>query len=380
MQLLRDVQQHVQSDLHRMGREVAEHVATSRGDYHRLVEEQASLHRRVKLLGEQWAYGGGRSSFAEEATDSTTNNHNSSSAIADVRDASARCAEEVERLRLSLFDDRLLREERQRAVEAEDDAMEQRLRRIEASNDSLRLQIGSLMELLHNTANPTTNTMQSDAAASQSLPMFRLEELEALAMEADESLSRVQTEHATLQAKLESLEKYVEKEEEGRRKRLASLEESLARWDQDQKSKKEALTRLPFQLGGGGDSKGSEPSSIGGVSVPYHTQMRNHNADLSLDWLTQRRQQPGASAASASSSFSAHPTTTPLYPSAAAASAQLDSSRTQMRQRLVLFYTVHNPAKLSSIDDILEEYRGAEAELMAALEMHYGCFGYFSSM
>ncbi len=49
-----------------------------------------------------------------------------------------------------------------------------------------------------------------------------------------------------------------------------------------------------------------------------------------------------------------------------------------LRSRIIRFYQQHNPSKLGSVDGVLREYEGAEEELMSALEIHYGAFGYFS--
>lgn len=51
-----------------------------------------------------------------------------------------------------------------------------------------------------------------------------------------------------------------------------------------------------------------------------------------------------------------------------------------LRSKLERFYAVYNPSKIQSIDEIISEYSGAEEELLAALEVHYGAVGYFSSV
>eukprot|EP00658_Telonema_sp_P-2_P083715 TRINITY_DN9139_c0_g1_i7.p1 TRINITY_DN9139_c0_g1~~TRINITY_DN9139_c0_g1_i7.p1 ORF type:complete len:219 (-),score=53.60 TRINITY_DN9139_c0_g1_i7:212-868(-) len=50
----------------------------------------------------------------------------------------------------------------------------------------------------------------------------------------------------------------------------------------------------------------------------------------------------------------------------------------RIRHNLERFYKKYQPKKLNSIDAILQEYQGAEAELYAALEVQYNAFGYFS--
>lgn len=49
-----------------------------------------------------------------------------------------------------------------------------------------------------------------------------------------------------------------------------------------------------------------------------------------------------------------------------------------LRNRIMAFYSKYKPEKLSDVDRIMAEYKGAEEELLSSLEVHYNAFGYFS--
>ena len=60
-----------------------------------------------------------------------------------------------------------------------------------------------------------------------------------------------------------------------------------------------------------------------------------------------------------------------LFKSATGITAQREQTA-RYRERLVAFYSKHNPAKVGSVDGLLEKYRGKEESLFNALEQKYG--------
>jgi hypothetical protein len=51
-----------------------------------------------------------------------------------------------------------------------------------------------------------------------------------------------------------------------------------------------------------------------------------------------------------------------------------------LRPHLVAFYRLHNPSRIATVDQVLEEYRGRERELIYSLEAKYNAFGHFQSL
>lgn len=49
-----------------------------------------------------------------------------------------------------------------------------------------------------------------------------------------------------------------------------------------------------------------------------------------------------------------------------------------LRDRLLRFYAVYDPRMIPAVAEVVEQFKGPEEELMAALEMDYGAYGYFS--
>lgn len=276
---------------------------------------------------------GGSSSwegFASEATSRVNLLHES------VR----RNTEEMELLKVALFHDRLVREERNTLLDAEEEAMEQRLRVVEATNDGIRGDIQTVR-------NATKQVLEMLEALTQherreaAPPQFNIYELDRLAVDVEATLERVREEHATLCGKLESLQGFYTAEETKRREALTALEESLAAVQKDLTTHKDAKQHLPF---------------------------RKEQRDVPSEWLKGLNSSEPASYVSGDHSSQLYHDT--LHPPLSAAE--------ELQIRLEQFYSIYNPSKIDDVQRIMEEYCGAEEELFAALEVHYGCFGYFS--
>jgi hypothetical protein len=284
-----------------------------------------------------------------------------------LHDATERAAEEAELLKLAIFSDRVVREERQGVQDAEDAAVEERIRQAEAANDTMRIELQTVRSTMQKTVEMLEAIHQHDVRREMP-PQFDEYELDRLVVEVQSTVERVRAEHALLQGRLESTELFASIEEGKRREKLAAIDEGLQRLEEVQRKNVDARKHLPFQ------------SSV---------------SDVSADWL---KDAPGRSPAP----YAAPPASAQLPPQPVHSLSHIgaiapitktmesfhvpqpDASHAHHRRRehledmLDQFYAVYNPAKRDEIITILDEYAGAEEELFAALEVHYGCYGYFS--
>ncbi|CUG86267.1 Hypothetical protein, putative [Bodo saltans] len=276
-----------------------------------------------------------------------------------------RATEEAELLKLAIFNDRVVREERQGVQDEEDAAVEERIRQAEAANDTMRVELQTLRSTMQKTVEMLEAIHQHDVRREMPA-QFDEYELDRLVIEVQSTVERVRAEHALLQGRLESMELFAATEEGKRREKLAAIDEGLQRLEEAQKKNIDARKHLPFQ-----------PSV----------------SDVSADWL---KDAPGRHpTAGATTTPYAPPSSQPhnSYGAIASIAKTIDSfnavqeesatqshyhRRQQLEDTLDQFYAMYNPSKRDEVVNILDEYAGAEEELFAALEVHYGCFGYFS--
>lgn len=271
-----------------------------------------------------------------------------------LQEACRKATEEVELLKVALFQDRLLREDRQKVLDAEDEVLEQRIRQAEAANDAMRSELQNVRSTMRHMVE-TLESLRQYERREAAPPQFNIYELDRLVLEVEDTVERVRTEHAALHGKLESLHAYCHAEEVKRRETLAKVEASLQAIEKEFSESQSAKRHVPF---------------------------RPRDVDVSTEWLKGAAGTPsGGGGASlidpriapapklkhTLDAMNAHSTKTP------------HGRRDDLTATLEAFYAIYNPAKVDEVPAILTEYDGAEEELLAALEVHYGCFGYFSS-
>lgn len=276
-----------------------------------------------------------------------------------------RASEEVELLKMAVLQDRLAREDRQKMIDAEDDVVEQRIRQCETVNDSMR----SELQGLRGTVRRMTETLEAirQFESKQAAPaQFNIYELDRLAVTVDATLERIRTEHATLQGKADSLEAFTKQEEISRRQSLEKLEQVVSKLEAHVKAESESKRHAPFRpqdhdvstewAKSGGPGGANEVASRGAVA--------DRKGVIAAPHLQRTLSQWSASEGAMNAVAGAKRTT--------------QRRRDELAATLERFYAAYNPDKLVDIDHILDEYEGAEEELLAALEVHYGCFGFFS--
>ncbi|RNF25336.1 uncharacterized protein Tco025E_02360 [Trypanosoma conorhini] len=227
---------------------------------------------------------------------------------------------DVELLKASVFHSRLTREELQQGEDAEDEALEVRLRQAEMMNDELRC---TALNLREQNAQLATALQHSADILQQSQRCVAQQQVHL--RQITDKFDRVQAEHDRVVGTVESLVHSLEQYKASRGETLRKLEKTLVEWEQQFHQQRKQ--RHCF-----GTEMTSSVRIRGGM--PWE---RHHDGSLK-DTATLR----------------------------------------PLRQRLEHFYGIYNPEKISSVSAIIEEYRGAEEELMASLEVHYGAFGFFS--
>lgn len=302
-------------------------------------------------------YGGGGSSGAAATSSVTSANPETEKQLAILDASLQRATEEVVLLKTAVFQDRAAREDRQKMLDAEDEVVEQRIRQIESANDSIRTDMQSLRSTVRRLAEALETVRQFEHKHAAP-PQFNIYELDRLVLDVEATMERVRTEHAALQGKTESLEAFTRQEESSRRQALEKLEASLSKLEAHVMAEEAAKRHAPF---------------------------RPQEHDVSTDWAKNSRLPP-ETAAGTERGLVPNVALQPV-PHLRRMMQQFDESttaRTTQRRRdelastLTQFYATYNPDKIMDVEHILDEYEGAEEELLAALEVHYGCFGYFS--
>lgn len=243
-----------------------------------------------------------------------------------IQESYRRCREQSQMLRTALLGDRARRQERTHQQEQEQLELDMRMRQLEESTASLRSELQALRAV-----NCEGSSAVMDAVSRVRLDpggAMQLREMKALHCGVLEELARVKEQLFVLSNKFVTIASYAEREGQQRGKQLRVLEESVRR-----------IEELP------------RPSSYRGGTYD-------------ASWHTRAGELPKYEAATSS-------------PSAASA-LHGAAMPTNLHHRLVSFYMRYNPAKVPDVDSIIDEYAGAEAELMSSLEVHYGAFGYFS--
>jgi hypothetical protein len=251
-----------------------------------------------------------------------TNVANAKLAVLD--ETSRRMSEEVQLLTTAVMNDRIRREERQRRSEADDAEAELRLRHIEESNAAVRSELQLVKSVNVEAMSAVAELVQEckydaptlhDMATMQRLRESVLHELHEL-----------RTSSTAARAKVSAAIKYCEDAEHHRARNVESLEVAV----------KEIQQRPPLPR------------------VPVELSVHRLETAFPQDGLVYTPRQTASSGRE------------PWRPP-------------DLRTRVASFYADYNPSKLRDLDRVLQEYTGAEEELLSALEVHYGAFGYFSA-
>jgi hypothetical protein len=264
-----------------------------------------------------------------------------------VQDSFRRCADETQLVKTALLNDRMRREARRRQQESEDAELQLRLQHVEDTNAALRSEL-HVVKMIN---------CDSTAAVMELLQECRVDaptahaagEMEKLREGVMGDLRRVREDQAVLTGRVETVVAFCEDEEARRKGQVAALEQSLKQIEQ-----RPPLPSYRPRVDAAALAERGLPRHGGGVAGLVETPGRVEGSQLHLV-------PTGAAAAAAA----AAPGVFPSFPS--------------HRERIATFYSRYNPAKLGELDAVMAEYAGAEAELMSALEIHYGAFGYFSS-
>ncbi|KEG11787.1 hypothetical protein DQ04_02281050 [Trypanosoma grayi] len=231
---------------------------------------------------------------------------------------------EVELLKAAVFYDRLRREERQKADDAEDEELEARLQQAELANEELRRTAVRLRSQNQQLVAVLQGVVGSLEKWKPQVTQQQLQLRQTL-----EGFARVQAEHIHIVGTVESLVHSVEQYKAKNDECLHKLEKTVAEFEQQQERWQNKRC--------------------------YNGAMTNSNAV----WRHQNQKQQ--------QQCQHH-----------APEALHEATGRPLRQRLEHFYSIYNAEKIPSVDAIIDEYVGAEEELMAALEVHYGAFGFFS--
>ena len=315
--------------------------------------------------------------------------------VANLHTILTKSSEEVELLKQALLSDRMLHEQRQQAADIEDGHLEERLREIEKSTEDLGSELLSTREA----------TIAATSAAEELVTSIRADA--PLALEAHnisasfqhvlEDLHEVRRTNAEMAARIESIAAFSEQEEKKRNQHVERIESVL------------------HDLEATSARKPTHDSSWRSTDEPPYPRGRERSTSNSHRRADDRDNNNSANAAAVSANRP--PTPPPVHnahsflnetrriaqnqpphvswndlahssPSLPATHASMHGPQTNadyphiltVRQMVAEFYSIHNPEKLSSLDIILEEYYGADEELMSALEAQYGAFGFFEDL
>ena len=256
------------------------------------------------------------------------------------------CSEETELVKAGLLNDRVTREERRRLLEAEDEELEMRLRHVEETHDSLRVEVQKLRE---GTIRSNEQLQHLVNAVKEDAPMQYQRRLNLQMLENMKDEVRLLGEkYATLAGRMECVEDFSHKEEEKRRVAVNKIESTLFDMEKERTARhaRPALASRTLDF-----AAGVRPGAAPSRAASEH--------------------KPGAGSLLVTGSSNNYHSST---------SAHHHSDRSTNKKMLIDFYSKYNPSKIANLDAIMAEYHGAMEELFAALELHYGAFGYFSNM
>ena len=245
-----------------------------------------------------------------------------------VLDGLSKMGEEAQVLKSAVLNDRMQREARERRSMADDDELEIRIRHLEETNAALRSELHVVKSV-----NTETNEAVVDLVRSCKIEVptsSAASELHRLRDDVLRDLLTVREAHDGLRTKFESTMAFCRSEEQRRQGRVGALEASVAALERRNPAPSYAAVVDTGLLG-----------SAGLVVTP-------------------RRD---------------------VLPVLAGATSYEPQKALPFKEKIAEFYRIFNPAKSSGqqLESVLREYEGAEAELMAALEVHYNAFGYFTS-
>lgn len=262
----------------------------------------------------------------QSAGDATASLSAANAKLDAIEEQMRRAAEDTHLVKAALLNDRIRREERQRQQAAADAETDVRLRHVEESNAALRAELHvvksvnveasqSVADLLHECKFDAPTT---HAAA----------ELGSLRDDVLNDLQRVRAQNAELRQRVESVVSFCEQQETSRSRNVEELERTLRAVQASDSPR-------------GVSSLVIDTAHASGTRAAVQEGGRQHEGLVHTPRQTVPT--PGS-----------------------------------LRDRVAAFYGRYNPSKLSDLDRIMGEYAGAEEELLSALEVHYGAFGYFS--
>lgn len=266
-----------------------------------------------------------------------------------VHDGLRRVSEETQLIKAAVLNDRMRRQARERQLSAEEAELELRLKQMEELNNQLRSELHVVK-----TVNAETNHAVLDLVHQCKIDApgaHAAGEMQRLYEEVMSDLRQLKGEHAQLSGKLSSIVGFCEEEEDRRAKQVNALAASVK---QLQEKGIRAPTYKPVV-----DTRLYDPASVGAPPIGLvHTPRRTASNSVNLE---------------AANTYAAP------SPPVSFRSSTWQEPKESVREKIAGFYERYNPEKLHTLDDILQEYEGATEELMAALEVHYGAFGYFTS-
>lgn len=290
------------------------------------------------------------------------------------------CRDQNEQLRSALIGDRLRREDRRKIMEEEDRALDERIKQVEDSTSLLQHETHMVRSLNAEVTGIVTDVVmhcKPDPAA-----VFSLSSMSTLQQAVQSDLQAVRAEQQELVAKVDALKRWKEKDADAHGTQVRELEAAI-RLMEDVKQPVAAPSFINTML-----LRQSLPTDVPSQPLPSALHRSTNSIFAAPGGNPQMLTAPSmATPSRPSSTMPIPPIATRPLPSAPPppplvmpqqhlpVATQEGSFADQIRG----FYRKYNPTKDEhSIAMVLQEYEGAEEELMAALEVHYQAFGYFS--
>lgn len=379
-QMLRDTRAKFQQERAELLGGVSSQIRELRLVQMRLLNDQQGVESQLLALSQRLSETELTSHHTSSSKDSSSGGggggHNGGAALAEAHKKLAmlheqlkQCSEETELVKVGLLNDRLTREERHRLEDTEDEEVDVRLKHVEELHDSLRIEVQRLREA---TVRSHDHLQQLCLAVKEDAPMQHQRRLnvECLAQMKDD-IAQLLEKHTAILGRIQCVEDFSTKEEHKRRDAVGKIESSLLEMERErvvQQTQPMLVQRtLDYVAGSGGGGRHGDHRVIGGDDGRGQgtRKSKSHVPLQDPQYIPPAVAAPPRAAGDAVSSFGAV--------------TRKDGLRAVNQQKLFHFYLKYNPEKITSIDAILAEYEGATEELFAALEIHYGAFGYFSS-
>ncbi|ORC91555.1 uncharacterized protein TM35_000051510 [Trypanosoma theileri] len=330
-------------------RDIRTSAVTTRSQQEQLQREMRALQEKLQNAALQ------RASTIRSSTDRLAV-HTLAKTSQQLRRDAQQALSAVELLRTAVFHDRLTREERQKCEDEEDAEMELRLQHTETTTAALQRNL----RRLHAENQQLTRLLQSIVGAVRGLEP-QLAQQQRQVEETREAFHRLRAAHTRLEGTMESLIHHTEQYKASHDAVLRRLEKSVKELEQQVKKQQQQQQEEEerYRYGEGKRMNlitGNVSNSSISNSANKKKNMNPNNDRIEGGIINESR----------------------MWQQNNSGVMNNESTNRPLQQRLELFYRIYNPDKIPSIATIIEEYMGAEEELMAALEVHYDAFGFFS--